>query len=679
MFFLSKATRLFLLNFCLGLFITTPTVQPNGLWSQIAPRMASNVINTNPSNQQILQICTCNALSQSGMMQDEVNAELLQTLDSLHVFSHVVPKLAQTNLFFGYLVFAKNFTELTDNTQTLNDRQRLTTFLQENQDVFNTIDKEIKNLQNIESKILLHFYPKQTASGISIPGDAKPKTPMSENRSYLSTESMTKNIESHKLWPKAKQIGATGWKEFEQRYKLFAAVTASYCFINYAYNLDQNRQGSEISLMVRNEISSGKLKPMPDNNGKINLTINPSDHTILSKIGKLEVAYSLIYYSVNLYFLQQSIKKDFDSIYEKQQLLIALSNIFQAAQKINSALENHPEIKNLFAEFDKIKTLANYKSHQSNDSDHKEVKISAKLKAFLELLNSSSFKGKPSYYFSWQGKIEQAHIEFLEVKDELVPFLEAFGHIDAQLSIVKILNQKNNNPFGVVQFCKPTWIQSSRPELSSIDFWHPMLQADTAVTNSMFLGGKHGAVNAIVTGANAGGKTTSLSAIMIGQIMAQSLGIAPCQSLTCTPFAKLHTYLDITTNLDQNESLFMAQANRAEKLQNSIKSCLPGQKCLSILDEIFTGTRADFASQASFEFAQSLGSMPHSMCILATHFPQLTNLEALKLFVNYKTQDATITSEGTLIYPYKIVPGISDQNIAKHILYKKGILKNLNN
>ncbi len=162
---------------------------------------------------------------------------------------------------------------------------------------------------------------------------------------------------------------------------------------------------------------------------------------------------------------------------------------------------------------------------------------------------------------------------------------------------------------------------------------------------------------------------------MIGQIMAQSLGIAPAQSLSCTPFTKLHTYLDITTNLAQNESLFMAQANRAEKLQNSIKSCTRGQKTLSTLDEIFTGTRADFASQASFEFACELGLIPHSMCILATHFPQLTELETLNLFVNYKTEDAVITTQGALVYPYKIIPGISNQNIAKHILQKKGIIK----
>ncbi|MCX5923615.1 MAG: hypothetical protein NTU89_03575 [Candidatus Dependentiae bacterium] len=679
MFFLSKTTRLFLLNFCLGLFITTPTVQPNGLWSQIAPRMASNVINTNPSNQQILQICTCNALSQSGMMQDEVNAELLQTLDSLHVFSHVVPKLAQTNLFFGYLVFAKNFTELTDNIQTLKDRQRLTTFLQENQDLFNTLDQQIKSLLEIESKILFHFYPKQTASGLSILGEAKPKTSMQEKRSYLSKASMEKNIKSHKYWPKARQIGMTGWNEWQQRMKLVAAVTVCMAASYYVYNFDKVCKENKIGLMNGYEIWYGTQKTIVVDGKTVTLAPDPANYPKLSSFGQSQSVVQIAGHMFNLYLLQQSVKKDFDSAYEKQQLLIGLSDIFQVAQKISSAVDKHPEIKNLFVHFDQIKALASYKTYQASDGDYKEVKISAKLKAFLEILNTSSFKGKPSYYFSWQGKIEQAHIEFLEIKDELVPFLEAFGNIDAQLCIVKILNQKNNNSFGAVEFCQPKWIQSNLPELCSINFWHPMLQADKAITNSMFLGGRHGAVNAIVTGANAGGKTTSLSAIMIGQIMAQSLGIAPCQSMTCTPFAKLHTYLDITTNLAENESLFMAQANRAEKLQNSIKSCLPGQKCLSILDEIFTGTRADFASQASFEFAQSLGSMPHSMCILATHFPQLTNLEALKLFTNYKTQDATITSEGTLIYPYKIVPGISDQNIAKHILYKKGILKNLNN
>ena len=339
-----------------------------------------------------------------------------------------------------------------------------------------------------------------------------------------------------------------------------------------------------------------------------------------------------------------------------------LRGMLTTAQKINTLLSQHPEITTLIPGHEKITQLSAY-----NDESNKE--ISDDLKYFLNLLNSSSFQGEQSFYFSFQGKIAEAHNEFMKIKHELVPFFEAFGNIDAQLWAVKLLERTD------AQFCIPTWIKSDLPVIENIDFWHPMINPEKVVKNSMFIGGKVKATNAIVTGANAGGKTTSLTAVMLGQIMAQSLGIAPSKVLRSTPFAKFHTYLDISTNLANNESLFMAQANRAAKLQNSIRSCTAGQKSLSLLDEIFTGTRADFAEKASYDFAKSLGENKHSICLLATHFPKLTELEKLKTFINYKTQDATISPQGDLIYPYKIVPGISSQNIAQHILQQKGILK----
>jgi len=293
----------------------------------------------------------------------------------------------------------------------------------------------------------------------------------------------------------------------------------------------------------------------------------------------------------------------------------------------------------------------------------------SKMHRFLNLLHSNTFTGQPSYYFSWQGKIIETYTVYEDVKTDFVPLWEALGAIDAQLCAYTLLKSQSS------QFCLPTWTTSQEPILHITNYWHPVLTPQEAVKNSIQLGGNGQAHNVVVTGANAGGKTTALTAIMIAQILAQSIGVAPASTFFATPFARLHTYLDITTNLEAHESLFMAQANRAEKLYQSISSCKPGEKTLTILDEIFTGTRADFAEKASFEFAQTLGAMPHSICLLATHFPKLTELESLNLYINYHAANATINHDGTLSYPYKIIPGISTQNIAEYILKRKGILK----
>jgi DNA mismatch repair protein MutS len=181
--------------------------------------------------------------------------------------------------------------------------------------------------------------------------------------------------------------------------------------------------------------------------------------------------------------------------------------------------------------------------------------------------------------------------------------------------------------------------------------------------------------NLMITGPNAGGKTTSLMSLVINIIFAQSFGIAPSAKLVMTPFAKIHSYLDITTNLQEGLSLFAAEVDRAKKLKNSILSCSEGQKTFTIIDEIFSGTAPDVASDVGSKFATNLGEMKHSMTIITTHFKELTKVgENSGTFTNYKVADATIMPDGKIVYPFKIVPGISTQNIAQHMLEQESII-----
>ena len=115
---------------------------------------------------------------------------------------------------------------------------------------------------------------------------------------------------------------------------------------------------------------------------------------------------------------------------------------------------------------------------------------------------------------------------------------------------------------------------------------------------------------------------------MINIIMAQSFGIAPAASLELTPFAKLHSYIDITTNLAEGESLFQAEVNRSKQLKDSIDSCKDGEKAFTVIDEIFSGTNPDTASKVGFNFLKDRGDDKHNITIVTTHFPRITDLEA---------------------------------------------------
>lgn len=634
-------------TFC-SLFLFFSPFSQACLWHQIAPRITTNLA-SDPSQQDLLRLCASNALQKHGTPYPALSAELLQALDSLRLFPTVMNQIVHTHLHFGYFAFAKNLTQAANDSFTLEEKQRLVSFLSspKNKGLLSELEEQIKNISSCETSLLWNFYPqKQTLEPIENILDALKKIVV---RNRYTAEGF-------------QRLGHLGLLTMASAL-IFENI---YCFDNLCRQqkaaLDNFYNRKLETYLTFKSLISGRKYPI----------FKSDTYSFSFREATVFAAITVAYATYQCHQLAMATKKDFDNIYENQKFLISLRQVVLTTQKIVSLLEKNPTICMLIPEFEKIQQLAHYSQAANTKGE-----ISTKLATFLNLLNSknwfnnNSFEGDPSYYISWQGKIVETMAKFNEIKTELIPYFQALGNIDAQISTAKLLSQE----YG--QFCLPTWINTPLPTLQAVDFWHPAIAPNKAVVNTMLLDGRTGMHNVIITGSNAGGKTTALTAIMIGQIMAQSIGVAPANRWNSTPFAKFHTYLDISTNLADNESLFMAQANRAEKLQASIASCVHNEKALSILDEIFTGTRADFAEQASFEFAQKLAGFNHSMCLLATHFPKMTLLESLGLFINYRTSDATISNEGSLIYPYKISPGISTQNIAKYILSRKGLLSNL--
>jgi len=368
-------------------------------------------------------------------------------------------------------------------------------------------------------------------------------------------------------------------------------------------------------------------------------------------------------YPYMLYLRYKSTTQLLTLIHDKQKNLIVMGHWLKSMQLLLSVIQHDATLQKLMSsEYQVLQELFNPNS----------TKTSADLKYLVQQLLSSSFQGNDSYLLSQQGKILATHHLMVRIKGELVPYFETQGQIDAYLAVAKLYQEFKNHPR--VKFCIPTFAQSANPIMDIDGYWHPLIDPAFVVTNTLNMG-TNGIKNLMITGPNAGGKTTSLMSLIINVIFAQSFGIAPSATFTLTPFAKIHSYLDITTNLQEGLSLFAAEVDRAKKLKQSILSCTPGQKTFTIIDEIFSGTNPQVASDVGFQFAANLGEMQHSMTIITTHFPRLTDLEKeTKTFTNYKVADATIMPNGKVVYPFKLIPGISTQNIAAHMLHQQGII-----
>ncbi len=295
-------------------------------------------------------------------------------------------------------------------------------------------------------------------------------------------------------------------------------------------------------------------------------------------------------------------------------------------------------------------------------------KESEDMEQLLALLQTSTFQGKASF-FSWYGRSNVAYQLLHKVKNKFVHPMMVVGELDAYLSCVRLIKKLESKNIPV---CFPQYICAQEPALSITNFWNPCLPAHKAVANSLMIGYAN-PKNIIVTGPNAGGKSTTMKGLLINIIMAQTFGIATAESFTLTPFAKIITYLNITDDIAAGKSHFKAGACRARELIQTAQSQTGSNFTLTAVDEVFNGTTFYEGQAAAYALIEQLSSFSNNMCVTITHFPKVPSLEQEHpgLFANYKVT-ACFDENNNMTYPYKLDRGISHQNIAFEILKREG-------
>jgi DNA mismatch repair ATPase MutS len=286
----------------------------------------------------------------------------------------------------------------------------------------------------------------------------------------------------------------------------------------------------------------------------------------------------------------------------------------------------------------------------------------------IDLLQTNTFKGSASF-FSLSGRVLAGYRLMTDEKEHFAPALAAIGEIDACLSMAKLYKKMQNERVG---YCFVDFVEHQKPSLNIVDFWNPFVDAKIVVTNSLELGLGADASKVILTGSNTGGKSTILKAIMMSLLMGHVFGMAPAQEMTLTPFAFIGSYLRVNDDTASGDSKFKAEVMRAKMLCETMDALPKNQFGFVVIDELFTGTGSEKASNAAGKVAQKLAGLENNLFILATHFPILTELEKTNsgLIKNYKV-DVFKDEAGNLIRPFKLEVGVSDSNIANDILQEQ--------
>ena len=235
----------------------------------------------------------------------------------------------------------------------------------------------------------------------------------------------------------------------------------------------------------------------------------------------------------------------------------------------------------------------------------------------------------------------------------------AIAELDATLSLVRLYKQAQGKPN---TFSFPQYIQAYKPCIELTNFWNPAVGHD-AIANSLTLNLNGHPKDIIITGPNAGGKSTLMRALIYALLMGQSYGIIPAQQdnnaqTRFTPFANIRAYLNITDDPVKGKSLFQVSIQRAQELIQSAQQATPHALSLTLFDELYNGTKPEIAESLAFGTLKHLSTLPYNMCIASTHFPCV---EKLQESTGTNFAYSQLASRSTAETRHKLQPGIYNE------------------
>ncbi|NBS71434.1 hypothetical protein EBT31_21360 [bacterium] len=178
--------------------------------------------------------------------------------------------------------------------------------------------------------------------------------------------------------------------------------------------------------------------------------------------------------------------------------------------------------------------------------------------------------------------------------------------------------------------------------------------------------------NLILTGPNAGGKTTYVKSICSNYLLAQTFGITVAQHALIQLQHAFGSFMRILDHVG-DKSLFEAEVARCvEIVQHAQQISARGQSATYFLDEPMHSTPPAEGASASIATVEFLGQLPGIRVISTTHFHTMALLEHKhpSLFMNV-SMEARLQANGEFRFPYRLCKGPSFQCIALELLQSK--------
>lgn len=574
--------------------------------------------------------------------------------------SHLLSKIDRTRSFAGRSTLAKMLIEPTTDINELNRRQNIIKELVNNKETFNRLNNVLENYTLLE-KDFLSFFEEKTFNNLFGSDNYFPNMFW---QLRLVLDILPEGI--------TREIGID--READK-------INSNNILITIMNILSTWQKGLGTFTHIKEgviEHAKNAIEKFKENKTK-NIFLFPLQFLFGPLVGKGMGQYQFTQVIDDTRALYRSIKQ------EKTNYLL-LKNAFKKLQKISSIIKNTEEIKTALDANSTLKEKIQCFSDIEYMFENKKS-ASPSFDIVLKNLKSKSFKKEETpflYLMFLKGKVLSTAYLLAKTQIYLVGFIKSIGQIDAYLSIAKLYKESLNSEETLnakkAKYCFAEYEQNEKAYINMENFWTPFIDQETVVTNNIELGGQSITKCALISGPNAGGKSTILKSIILNTLLSQTITIAAADKCIITPFSYIDTYLNITDDISGGNSLFKSEVLRVKKMLNKIQK---NGKSLIIVDEMFSGTNPKEGGASGYAIAQYIAELASNkkqiITLMASHYPEMTNLEenTLGIFKNYKVTVNIEKSSHRLNYPFELQEGKSNQAIAIDILQAEGLDKKI--
>lgn len=295
--------------------------------------------------------------------------------------------------------------------------------------------------------------------------------------------------------------------------------------------------------------------------------------------------------------------------------------------------EKHQERCRLFKK--KFVSLKSFVKHSTNIYNFDNF-LSDERKTITSDLRTlrNAFLSKKIFSLGYDVLLKQNSGKYMEAFNNVLQYV---GKVDAFVN--------NKHLIEDLGFTQPKYhFTTSGPLISLNKLSVVYLDKDTQVNNDCkFLQGNF----MLLTGSNESGRSTYIKNVTLSVIMAQSLGVTPCENLTLTPFTYIKFYTS-SPHYNNGDSLFQTQITICRDFCNKIASLSNGQYSFAGFDDMFSITSPKESAALSYAFCKYVGNNKKCLSIFSTHNDYLNKLpqENPDIFFSMKVNELKVVQKG---------------------------------